>query len=285
MKALPAAEPVTTPSEPGVIANDGEQSRARYPDREGYVTRDGQRVFYEVYGEGDETIFFLPTWSIVHSRIWKMQIPYFARHFRVIAMDGLGNGRSDRCREQERYSAEAFAEDCLAVMDESGTDRAVFVGLSRGTQWLLELASKHPERVAGAVVLGAMFPYTLSHFTLLLHPAAEGAFHRPMPAYRWWGRMNANHWRENYREFLEWFQERCLPEPHSTKGFDDAVEWGLDTDPETLITSAQGDLHRDRGTLRELAGKLSCPTLVLHGGQDKIAPLRDGKALARATIS
>ena len=281
MKALPAAEPVTTPSEPGVIANDGEQSRARYPDREGYVTRDGQRVFYEVYGEGDETIFFLPTWSIVHSRIWKMQIPYFARHFRVIAMDGLGNGRSDRCREQERYSAEAFAEDCLAVMDESGTDRAVFVGLSRGTQWLLELASKHPERVAGAVVLGAMFPYTLSHFTLLLHPAAEGAFHRPMPAYRWWGRMNANHWRENYREFLEWFQERCLPEPHSTKGFDDAVEWGLDTDPETLITSAQGDLHRDRGTLRELAGKLSCPTLVLHGGQDKIAPLRDGKALAR----
>ena len=58
-----------------------------------------QRLFYEVYGEGEETVFLLPTWSLVHSRHWKMQIPYLARHFRVLVMDGLGNGRSDRCRD------------------------------------------------------------------------------------------------------------------------------------------------------------------------------------------
>ena len=45
-----------------------EQSRARYPDSEGFVERDGQRLFYEVYGEGEETIFLLPTWSLAHSR-------------------------------------------------------------------------------------------------------------------------------------------------------------------------------------------------------------------------
>ena len=61
-----------------------EQSRARYPDSEGFVERDGQRLFYEVYGEGEETIFLLPTWSLVHSRFWKMQIHYLARHFRVL---------------------------------------------------------------------------------------------------------------------------------------------------------------------------------------------------------
>ena len=73
-----------------------EQTRARYPDDSGYVERDGIRVFYEVYGSGEPTILFLPTWSIIHSRCWKMQIPYLARHCRVITFDPRGNGRSDR---------------------------------------------------------------------------------------------------------------------------------------------------------------------------------------------
>ena len=75
----------------------GEQSRARYPDAEGYASRqDGTRIFYEVYGSGDRTIVFVPPWAIVHSRLWKAQIPYFARRARVIAFDPRGNGRSDR---------------------------------------------------------------------------------------------------------------------------------------------------------------------------------------------
>ena len=49
-------------------------------------------------------MFLLPTWSLVHSRHWKMQVPYLARHFRVLVMDGLGNGRADRCRDPRRYS-------------------------------------------------------------------------------------------------------------------------------------------------------------------------------------
>src|SRR5215207_3194004 len=61
-----------------------EQTRARYPDHEGFVERDGVRLFYEVYGDGDPTVFLLPTWSIIHSRHWKMQIPYLARHCRVV---------------------------------------------------------------------------------------------------------------------------------------------------------------------------------------------------------
>jgi hypothetical protein len=59
-----------------VTAQASEQTRARYPDEEGYVERDGVRVSYEVYGEGEPTVLLLPTWSIIHSRHWKMQIPY-----------------------------------------------------------------------------------------------------------------------------------------------------------------------------------------------------------------
>ena len=45
-----------------------EATRARYPDEEGYAERAGNRMFYEVYGEGEETLFLLPTWTLVHSR-------------------------------------------------------------------------------------------------------------------------------------------------------------------------------------------------------------------------
>jgi hypothetical protein len=65
--------------------------RARQPDRDGYVERDGVRVFYEVFGEGERAIVLLPTWSIVHARHWKAQVPYLSRHFRVVTFDGRGN--------------------------------------------------------------------------------------------------------------------------------------------------------------------------------------------------
>jgi pimeloyl-ACP methyl ester carboxylesterase len=152
------------------IGRDGEQSRARYPEIEGFVERDGQQLFYEVYGEGEETIFLLPTWSLVHSRHWKMQIAYFARHFRVLTMDGLGNGRSDRCRDPRRYGAGEFARDCLAVMDATGTEKAVMASLSRGAQYLLELARLAPDRVAGAAFIGPLFPYTPSHWSVSSEP-------------------------------------------------------------------------------------------------------------------
>ncbi len=263
------------------VGRDGEQSRAIHPDAEGFVERDGQRLFYEVYGAGEETIFLIPTWSLVHSRHWKMQIAYFSRHFRVLTMDGLGNGRSDRCRDPRRYGAAEFARDCLAVMDGSETERAVMVSLSRGAQYLLDLARLAPERVAGAVFIGPLFPYTPSHWSLLLDPRVASQFLQPYPFYRWWGRMNAIHWRKDYPDFADWFISRCFPEPHSTKAIEDGVEWALDTDPETLIATIGGKVHRDRRTLRELAQNLHCPVLVIQGDRDKITPPRDGRALAR----
>jgi pimeloyl-ACP methyl ester carboxylesterase len=118
--AQPAAE-----DQPGVPdPYPREQTRARYPDSTGYVERDGVRLYHEVYGSGEPTIFLLPTWSIIHSRHWKMQIPYLARHCRVITFDGRGNGRSDRPAGADAYRERQFAADALAVMDATGTARA-----------------------------------------------------------------------------------------------------------------------------------------------------------------
>ena len=126
-----------------LIGAPAEQTRARYPDEEGYVERDGVRVFFEVYGDGEPTVFLLPTWSIMHSRHWKMQIPYLARHCRVLTFDGRGNGRSDRPTEPEAYRSAEFTADALAVMDATGTERAVLVAMSLGATWALELGALH----------------------------------------------------------------------------------------------------------------------------------------------
>ena len=54
--------------------------RARYPDTEGFIERDGVKVGYEVFGDGEPAIVFPPVDGIVHSRCWKAQVPYLARY-------------------------------------------------------------------------------------------------------------------------------------------------------------------------------------------------------------
>ena len=80
------------PPDAAALHSASKATRARYPETEGFVERDGQRLFYEVYGEGEQTIFLLPTWSFAHSRHWKMQIAYLARHFRVLSWTAWATG-------------------------------------------------------------------------------------------------------------------------------------------------------------------------------------------------
>jgi pimeloyl-ACP methyl ester carboxylesterase/predicted glycosyltransferase len=253
-----------------------EQTRARYPDESGYVERDGVNLYYEVYGSGEPTVFLLPTWSIIHSRHWKMQIPYLARHCRVVTFDGRGNGRSDRPSEPEAYDEREFAADAIAVMDATQTDRAVIVGFSMGGQRGLLLAANHPERVEAAVFVGPSYGGGGE-------PLAERG------VYSWedeldtdegWAKYNKHYWLRDYKGFLEFFMSRIFTEPHSTKPIEDAVGWGLDTTGETLVLT-YGGLSGEEA--RELAGRVRCPVLVIHGEDDAVVSATRGMALAEHT--
>jgi len=252
-----------------------EQSRARYPDADGFVERDGVKIFYEVYGDGKATILLLPPWSIVHSRCWKMQIPYLARHYRVITFDPRGNGRSDRPIGAKAYDEREFAADAVAVLDATGSDRAVIVGFSLGAQRSLLLATEHPARVAGVVFIGPAVP---------LAPTASrdqwvAGFNEPRDSYHGWGKYNRHYWLSDYEDFVEFFFSKAYNEPHSTKHHEDAVAWGMDTDPETLVDTHLGpSLSAD--DVHALAERVSCPVLVIHGTADAIRTHQAGVALA-----
>ena len=98
------------------------------PDATGHIERNGVRIHYDVYGQGKPTLLLLPTWSIVHSRCWKAQLPYLARHYRVITFDGRGNGKSDRPRGVDAHLPREYVEDAIAVLDATDTRSAIVVG-------------------------------------------------------------------------------------------------------------------------------------------------------------
>ena len=251
-----------------------EQTRARYPDSEGFVSRAGVRTFYEVYGHGEPTILLLPTWSIVHSRCWKMQIPYLSRHCRVVTFDGRGNGRSDRPPEAEAYAETEFAADALAVLDATETKSAFVVAWSMGAQRAMVLAADHPERVDGVVFIGPAVP-----FGQLSSAEAMTVFDEKVPPYEGWAKFNRHYWLEHYEDFLRFFFSQVFTDPHSTKQIEDAVDWELETTPETLISTAVAP-ELDEGELREIAERIHCPVLVIHGTDDAVRSHEAGAALA-----
>jgi len=259
--------PVTEPAH--------EQSRARYPDRSGYAKRDGVRLYYEVYGSGEPTVFLLPTWSIIHSRHWKMQIPYLARHCRVITFDGRGNGRSDR--PPAGYGEDEFAADALAVMDATATERAVIVSLSVGAQRALILAAGHPDRVTGAVFICPGVPLASPLDDPTRYPWDE-----VLPTDEGWPKDNLRYFLSDYRAFLEFFFSQMFTEPHSTKAIEDCTGWGLETTAETLLATEIGN-GLDEPTARELCARIRCPVLVIQGTADAITGPGRGIALAEAT--
>jgi pimeloyl-ACP methyl ester carboxylesterase/predicted glycosyltransferase len=258
-------------------AGPREQTRARYPDTAAYLERNGVRLYYEVYGSGEPTIFLLPTWSIIHSRHWKMQIPYLARHCRVITFDGRGNGRSDRPADADAYGETEFAADALAVMDATGTGRATIVSLSVGAQRALILAADHPDRVAGSVFICPAVP---------LAPPLEDRTRYPwdevLPTEEGWAKDNLYYWLRDYPGFLEFFFSQMFTEPHSTKPIEDCIGWGLETTAETLVATEIGN-GLDEKTTRELCGRIRCPVLVIQGTADGITGPGRGIALAEAT--
>ena len=252
--------------------------RACQPIRDGYIKRDDVTVHYEVFGAGEPTVLLLPTWSIIHSRHWKMQVPYLARHCQVVTFDGRGNGASDRPDQPEAYSEREFAADALAVMDATHTASAVIVGFSRGAQRGLLLAADHPERVEAAVFIGANYPGGGEQ----LPERMMYSWEEELDTDEGWAKHNLHYWLRDHQGYLEFFMSRMFTEPHSTKPIEDTVGWGLNTTAQTLALTCWAPFM-EHDEARELAGRVRCPVLVIHGDQDAIGSVTRGIALAEDT--
>jgi pimeloyl-ACP methyl ester carboxylesterase/predicted glycosyltransferase len=250
-------------------------TRAREPDLVGFVARDGVRVAYESFGSSERTILFLPAWAIVHQRQWKAQVPYLARHCRVVTFDPRGNGLSDHPLEPAAYADSEIAGDALAVLDALGVEQAALVALSGGAVPALMLAAEHPERVTAAAFIGAAVPFPRG-------PEENSAFEADLAEYEGWERFNRHAWLRDFAGFCEWFFGAIFPEPHSTRQIESGLEWASTTTPEVLIRTMDAP-HLDEPQTRALAHRVRAPVLVLHGDRDEVRPPANGEGLAAET--
>jgi len=251
--------------------------RARTPDLAGYVSRDGVKVGYEVFGDGDPAIVFTPIDAIVQSLAWKAQVPYLARTHLVVTIDPRGNGRSDHPSDPAAYGDAVDVGDTLAVMDATGIERAVLIGLCSSAWRALLTAALHPDRVLGVISVGTQAPR-------LTPPIRQYDFEAQRTEYSGWEMTNRHFWLRDWPGFVDFFFHQLLPEPHSTKQFEDCVGWALDIAPETMLLAEDGPtVTSSREETEALLRQIRCPVLAIHGDSDQCQSLRRSELVAELT--
>src|SRR3954468_6228707 len=117
-----------------------------------FFEHEGHRLAYTVHGEGPRTTVLLHG-LLLSQKMHRPLARALAREGnRVVTLDLLGHGRSDRPRDMTAYSMPFFGEQVIALLDHLGLDEAVLAGTSLGANATLEAAAAHPDRVRGMVV-------------------------------------------------------------------------------------------------------------------------------------
>ncbi len=127
------------------------------------ISKDGTKIAYSVFGKGEPTLVFVHGWCGSRA-VWYKQIPYFARKYKVIALDLGGYGASGK--QRKAYTQEAFGEDVAAVVNAEKVNNAILIGHSMSGTVILEANRILKDKVTGLVAID-----TLDNFEYV--PTAE----------------------------------------------------------------------------------------------------------------
>ena len=116
-----------------------------------YFNNDDCKLHYEDYGHGAPVLLVHGLGS--STRDWEYQVPELARHYRVIALDVRGHGRSDKPRE--RYSIQGFAEDVAALIEHLQLAQVHLVGISMGGMIGFQLGVDRPELLKSLCIVNS----------------------------------------------------------------------------------------------------------------------------------
>jgi pimeloyl-ACP methyl ester carboxylesterase len=136
------------------------------------VSKDGVKIAYSVYDRGEPTLVFVHGWCGNRS-VWYKQVPYFAKKYRVVALDLGGHGASGRQRQV--YTQEAFGEDVAAVVNAAGADKVILIGHSMSGTVILEANRLLKGKVCGLIAVD-----TLENFERVAAPEEIGKHIDPM---------------------------------------------------------------------------------------------------------
>src|SRR2546428_9161368 len=118
----------------------------------GDFVHDGHRLVSYEYGSGSRPFLLLPGLLLPQTMHRPLAQALAERGNRVITLDLLGHGQSDRPRDMWRYSMPQFGEQAVALLDRLEIDEAVVGGTSLGANVTLEAAVQAPDRMRGLVI-------------------------------------------------------------------------------------------------------------------------------------
>lgn len=133
--------------------------RTRPRDTSGRMEVGDISMFYRCYGAGDPVLMLHG--GFMFAETWASQIPVLSRHYRVIAPDSRGHGRTTLGTRELTYRQ--MAEDCAELIEMLGRGPAHLVGSSDGGTTALALAMQRPELVRSLVLLGT--PFNTSNYS------------------------------------------------------------------------------------------------------------------------
>jgi len=218
------------------------------------LDKNGVKLAYYVYGEGQPTLVFLVAW-IWTAEFWQPQVNYFSQNFKMVTIDMRGTGDSDKPTSD--YTLDLYADDLDSIIEELQEKNIVLIGESIGASIAIKYVTKYPAKVSKLVLVGGSpkdvatddFPYGAPQDSLEpLLTLTKVSYAQALSI----GRL---------------FMDAIFPEP----GTEYLKEWGLKMSMKTpLEINVNSFTNFAKADLRPLLRKIDMPTLILHGEKDII---------------
>jgi len=225
----------------------------------GQFDYEGFRVHYDEYGSGDRPIVLIHGLLMNRLMFGRIAPELAERGNRVICIDLLGHGESDRPEDLLRYSMPLFARQTAALLDHLGLEQAVIGGTSLGANVTLETAVNHPDRVRAMFIEMPVLDNALAAVAAIFGPMFLGLrFGRPL---------------------MEVVSRLTSMIPRSNLMVDMVLDW-LRQDPGPSISVLEGLLLGETAPHKEERCTLTQPALIVGHSGDPLHPFNDSGMLA-----
>jgi pimeloyl-ACP methyl ester carboxylesterase len=219
----------------------------------------GHRVSYEEYGGGERPLILIHG-LLMNGRMFDRLGPEMAsRGNRVITIDLLGHGRSDRPADMSNYSMTFFARQVEALMDHLELDQAVVGGTSLGANVTLELAYLEPKRVRAMMIEMPVLDNSLLAAAVIFTPIMIGLrFGEPV---------------------LKAVAAAARRIPRTNQLLDIGLDW-IRQDPAPSMAVLEGLFLGSSAPHHQFRVQMTQPALVIGHHRDPLHPFSDSGMLA-----
>jgi pimeloyl-ACP methyl ester carboxylesterase len=221
----------------------------------------GHRLVYDVYGDEGPLLVYMHG-LLIDSDINRGIADAIAeRGHRVVLLDLLGHGRSDKPAHASEYRIDSYAKQVLALLDHLGEPDAVLGGMSLGANVSLFAASQRPERIRGLVLEMPVLEWAVPTAALLFTPL-----------------LLMVHYGRSVLRFASGVVGRIPPTPFAPVN---GLLHGAAQPPEVMAAILHGILVGPVAPTLEERGTIDVPAIILAHRNDLIHPFDDAHNLAR----